>query len=369
MGAELEVVHGFIEARCQTLVRRAHRARVPERRRDREPAHRGRAREGRDGHRERRPRAGGHRPRRVPQPHGRAGRRRRVRRRSRSKASTSLAPVDSEIMGDRIEAGTLLMACGIAGGEVTIEGTRLEHLEMVVLKLGEMGLDVSPTPDGLWARCDEPAAGGRRGDAAVPRLRDRLHAARRWRCSPPPTARAIVTENMFDSRFGFVDELAPHGRRRAHRGPPRRGPGRRAPVRARPCGPTTCAPAPRWCSPASPPTARPGCSTRTTSTGATPTSPASSGRWAPTSDADRGKASARIPEMLDGSTRVRPTERSSACPLTPTPTSGKPASSRRSRRSAPRSRATAATSSSTASTTTASSTSRWWARAARARCR
>ena len=42
------------------------------------------------------------------------------------------------------------MACGVAG-EVTIEGTRLDHLEMVVLKLGEMGLDVSPTPDGLWA--------------------------------------------------------------------------------------------------------------------------------------------------------------------------------------------------------------------------
>src|SRR6266513_1674176 len=67
----------------------------------------------------------------------------------------SLTPIENEVMGDRIEAGTILMACGVAGGEVTVEGTRLDHLEMVVLKLGEMGLDVSPTPDGLTARCDE----------------------------------------------------------------------------------------------------------------------------------------------------------------------------------------------------------------------
>src|SRR2546429_273879 len=67
----------------------------------------------------------------------------------------SLTPIENEVMGDRIEAGTILMACGVAGGEVTVEGTRLDHLEMVALKLGEMGLDVSPTPDGLSARCDE----------------------------------------------------------------------------------------------------------------------------------------------------------------------------------------------------------------------
>ncbi len=34
----------------------------------------------------------------------------------------SLTPVDVSLMGDRLEAGTLLMACAIAGGEITIEG-------------------------------------------------------------------------------------------------------------------------------------------------------------------------------------------------------------------------------------------------------
>ena len=118
----------------------------------------------------------------------------------------SLTPVENEVMGDRIEAGTILMACGVAGGEVTIDGTRLDHLEMVALKLGEMGLDVSPTPDGLRARCDE-----------------RLHAVDVATLPYPGFATdfmplvvallataegsAIVTENVFDNRFGFVDEL------------------------------------------------------------------------------------------------------------------------------------------------------------------
>ena len=35
-----------------------------------------------------------------------------------------LVPADSEIMADRVEAGTLLMACGIAGGEIELVGTR-----------------------------------------------------------------------------------------------------------------------------------------------------------------------------------------------------------------------------------------------------
>ena len=60
-------------------------------------------------------------------------------------------PAESEIMADRVEAGTLLMACGIAGGEIELVGTRLEHLEIVVSKLCEMGMRVSQTSDGLWA--------------------------------------------------------------------------------------------------------------------------------------------------------------------------------------------------------------------------
>jgi len=77
----------------------------------------------------RRPGAGDHRPVGLPHPHG-----------ARSRGGTStieidgvdeLVPVEAELMADRIEAGTLLMACGIAGGEISLIGPRLEHIEML----------------------------------------------------------------------------------------------------------------------------------------------------------------------------------------------------------------------------------------------
>ena len=129
----------------------------------------------------------------------------------------SLAPVDVSLIGDRIEAGTLLMACGIAGGEITIEGARLQHLELVATKLGEMGLKVSSTPDGIWARADERL---RATDVAtlpfpgfatdfMPQVVGLLATAQ---------GTSIVTENVFDNRLNFIDELARMGADVRHEG-------------------------------------------------------------------------------------------------------------------------------------------------------
>jgi UDP-N-acetylglucosamine 1-carboxyvinyltransferase len=121
-----------------------------------------------------------------------------------------LLPVDSEIMADRVEAGTLLMACGIAGGEIELVGTRLEHLEIVIMKLCEMGMRVSSTPDGLWARCDTRL---RAIDVAT-----LPHPGFATDFMPIAVAllavadgSAIVTENVYDGRFQFVDELVRMG--------------------------------------------------------------------------------------------------------------------------------------------------------------
>ena len=90
-----------------------------------------------------------------------------------------LMPVDCELIGDRIEAGTLLMACGIAGGEITIDGARLDHVEIVASKLGEMGLKVVRRPPRAESgRAPRSAHGRRRRHAAVPGVRHRLHAPR-----------------------------------------------------------------------------------------------------------------------------------------------------------------------------------------------
>ena len=65
---------------------------------------------------------------------------------------SELRSVDTELCGDRIEAGTYLTACGVAGGEIELDGIRLDQLEMVVVKLRQMGMVIEPTATGLRAR-------------------------------------------------------------------------------------------------------------------------------------------------------------------------------------------------------------------------
>jgi UDP-N-acetylglucosamine 1-carboxyvinyltransferase len=146
-----------------------------------------------------------------------------------------LKPVESTLMGDRIEAGTFLMACGIAGGEIVVEGTELAHLEMVVIKLGEMGLDVTPTPDGLHVRAGERLRAVDIATLPYPGFAtDFMPLAVALLATADGTA--IVTENVFDNRLSFVDELnrmgadiRSEGRHAVVRGVPRLS---GAPVRA-----------------------------------------------------------------------------------------------------------------------------------------
>ena len=121
-----------------------------------------------------------------------------------------LHAVESEIMSDRVEAATLLMACGIAGGEIELVGVQPDHVEMVSMKLCEMGMRISPTSDGLWAlaakrlRAVDVATLPHPGLATdfMPLVVSVLTVAE---------GSAIVTENVYDGRFQFVDELARMG--------------------------------------------------------------------------------------------------------------------------------------------------------------
>jgi UDP-N-acetylglucosamine 1-carboxyvinyltransferase len=146
-----------------------------------------------------------------------------------------LVPTDHEVIGDRIETGTFLMACGMAGGEVDLLGGRLDHLELVIVKLGEMGLKVSPTARGLWARADGRLAAADVATLPYPGFAtDYMPLVVALLTTADGTS--IITENVFDGRFGFVAELArmgadvrTEGRHAVVRGVPRLS---GAPVRA-----------------------------------------------------------------------------------------------------------------------------------------
>jgi UDP-N-acetylglucosamine 1-carboxyvinyltransferase len=59
-----------------------------------------------------------------------------------------LQSVQYTIMPDRIEAGTLMVAAGITRGNVLIRGCRLVHMEAVVRKLREAGIEITSLNEG-----------------------------------------------------------------------------------------------------------------------------------------------------------------------------------------------------------------------------
>jgi UDP-N-acetylglucosamine 1-carboxyvinyltransferase len=121
-----------------------------------------------------------------------------------------LSPVDHTVIPDRIEAGTFLAAVGVAGGEVNLEGARADHVDMLIRKLGEMGMRVSPSSDGLWAQ-----AKGRLRSVDVSTLPYPGIATDYKPFFVAMLAVAegvgIVTENLFSGRFRYVDELVRMG--------------------------------------------------------------------------------------------------------------------------------------------------------------
>ena len=121
-----------------------------------------------------------------------------------------LSPVDHTVIPDRIEAGTFLAAVGVAGGEVTLHGARADHMDMLIRKLGEMGMRVSPSSDGLWVQ-----AKGRLDAVDVSTLPYPGIATDYKPFFVAMLAVAdgvgIVTENLFAGRFRYVDELVRMG--------------------------------------------------------------------------------------------------------------------------------------------------------------
>lgn len=117
-----------------------------------------------------------------------------------------LKPTSHKIIGDRIEAGTFLMACAIVGGEITLEGISISELEMVVLKLGDMGMKVSPTKSGIWAKADVPLNCVDVSTLPFPGFStDYMPFAVTLMSVSQGTS--IVTENIYDNRFAFTTEL------------------------------------------------------------------------------------------------------------------------------------------------------------------
>lgn len=58
-----------------------------------------------------------------------------------------LHPIEHKLMYDRLEAGSLILAAAVTGGELTLDNAPVDALDVFLYKLQEMGHTVTVTPD------------------------------------------------------------------------------------------------------------------------------------------------------------------------------------------------------------------------------
>ncbi|HLV59890.1 MAG TPA: UDP-N-acetylglucosamine 1-carboxyvinyltransferase, partial [Fredinandcohnia sp.] len=73
----------------------------------------------------------------------------------------SLRPADHEVIPDRIEAGTFLVAAAVTQGDVKVVGCHAAHIKAVVQKLREIGVTIEELEDGLQVQGPERLSPGR----------------------------------------------------------------------------------------------------------------------------------------------------------------------------------------------------------------
>lgn len=117
-----------------------------------------------------------------------------------------------EIVPDRIEAGTFLCAVAAAGGDAVLRRTRADHLEAVVEKLREAGVQVDSGGDWIRVRMHRrPRAVGFRTSEYPAFPTDMQAQFMALNCIAEGAA--TVTETIFENRFMHVNELVRLGAR------------------------------------------------------------------------------------------------------------------------------------------------------------
>jgi UDP-N-acetylglucosamine 1-carboxyvinyltransferase len=120
----------------------------------------------------------------------------------------SLTPVTHRTVGDRIVAGTWAFAAAMTCGDVTVRGADPAHLDVVLEKLAATGADIARAgTDGFRVvSAERPRAvdvvtlpyPGFPTDLLAPAIA----------LGTVSDGASMVTENVFDARFMFVNELA-----------------------------------------------------------------------------------------------------------------------------------------------------------------
>ncbi len=119
-------------------------------------------------------------------------------------------PTEHTVIGDRIEAGTFLVAGALTGGPLTVRGFAPSDLEMVLTKLEQSGSTLEYFDDGVRIRRDGPILPADVQTLPHPGFPTDMQAQFMALLSLAKGS-SVVTENVFENRFMFADELSRMG--------------------------------------------------------------------------------------------------------------------------------------------------------------
>ena len=118
----------------------------------------------------------------------------------------SLQAATHTTLPDRIVTGTWAFAAVITQGDITIKGGRADHLEVPLDKLVAAGAVITSTADGFRVKMDRRAESVDIATLPYPGFPTDLQPMAITMNSVAEGS-AIVTENVFEARFMFVNEL------------------------------------------------------------------------------------------------------------------------------------------------------------------
>jgi len=117
-----------------------------------------------------------------------------------------LRPLNHRIIPDRIEAGTFIAAAGITGGEIEIRDCRVEHLESVIAKLRETGIEIRQLGDRLIAKGPERLKPVDVRTMPYPGFPTDMQA-QFMALMAIARGTSLITEGIFENRFMHVAEM------------------------------------------------------------------------------------------------------------------------------------------------------------------
>ncbi|RJE85603.1 UDP-N-acetylglucosamine 1-carboxyvinyltransferase [Paenibacillus sp. 1011MAR3C5] len=110
------------------------------------------------------------------------------------------------VIPDRVEAGTYMIASAITGGDVFIEGAIADHLMPVISKLQEMGVEITESDSGIRVRSASPLKAVDVKTLPHPGFPTDMQS-QMMALLLVSEGTSVVTETVFENRFMHVEQF------------------------------------------------------------------------------------------------------------------------------------------------------------------